>query len=121
MTQCMVIAGKGQNQDKLEEMLSAYGFDLSAPANANEALAQCNTTMPDVIVVPKDLDDMDAVSFLKMVKRTGAGEKAAVFLCADKPDSEKMGQAIWEGASDFLIEPYDAEVLDCKLKQAGLV
>ncbi len=121
MTQCMIIAGASDENGRLEAMLSAYGFDLTSPANANEALKQCDTDMPDVIVLPENHKDMDAVSFLKQVRRADDGGKAAVFLCSSRPDSEKIGRAIWEGASDFLIEPFDAEVLDRKLKQAGVV
>jgi two-component system chemotaxis response regulator CheY len=117
----MIIAGTKDEQDRLEHMFSAYGFDLTSPANANDALDQCDSEMPDVIVVPENMKDMDVFSFIKHLRRTESGSGAAVFLCSDKPDSEKIGRAIWEGASDFLIEPFDAEVLDRKLKQAGVV
>ncbi len=121
MTQCMIIGPLGGDSPQLANMLSAYGFDLTSAANANDALAQCNNDMPDVIVLPDNLQDMDVMAFIRRLRQAKRGNKAAVFLCADNPDSETMGRAIWEGASDFLIEPFDAEVLDRKLKQAGVV
>ncbi len=121
MTQCMIIGPLGGDSPQLADMLSAYGFDLTSAANANDALAQCNNDMPDVIVLPDNLQDMDVMAFIRRLRQAKRGNKAAVFLCADNPDSETMGRAIWEGASDFLIEPFDAEVLDRKLKQAGVV
>jgi len=121
MTQCMIIGPLGGESPQLADMLSAYGFDLTSAANANDALVQCDNDMPDVIVLPDNLQDMDAVAFIRRLRQSRKGNEAAVFLCAEKADSEQMGRAIWEGASDFLIEPFDAEVLDRKLKQAGVV
>lgn len=121
MTQCMIMAASRDEQERLEKMFSVYGFDLSAPANANEALEQFEKDLPDVIVLPQDMRDMDVMGFIRRVRRRASGTETAVFLCAQTPDSETVGQAIWQGASDFLFEPYDAEVLDRKLKQAGVV
>lgn len=121
MTQCMIVAGTKDEHKRLMDMFSVYGFDLTSAANANEALDQCGSDMPDVIILPEDLEDMDTVTFIKQVRRSDNGHKAAVFLCSDEADSDKIGRAIWEGASDFLIAPFDAEVLDRKLKQVGVV
>ncbi len=121
MTQCMIVAGTQDEQNRLVDMFSVYGFDLTSAANANEALDQCGATMPDVIVLPENLQDMDVVSFIKQLRRSENGDQAAVFLCSENADSDKIGRAIWEGASDFLIAPFDAEVLDRKLKQVGVV
>lgn len=121
MTHCMIIAGSQDEQERLENMFSVYGFDLSAPANANEALVQCENDMPDVIVMPQNMQDMDVMAFIRRLRRKESAGQAAVFLCAEDSDSDTIGRAIWEGASDFLFEPFDAEVLDRKLKQAGVV
>ena len=121
MTQCMIVAGTKAEQQHLVDMFTVYGFDLTSAANANEALNQCGAAMPDVIVLPENLQDMDVVSFIKQLRRSENGDQAAVFLCSHDADSEKIGRAIWEGASDFLITPFDAEVLDRKLKQVGVV
>ncbi|VAV91951.1 hypothetical protein MNBD_ALPHA08-1227 [hydrothermal vent metagenome] len=121
MTQCMIVAGTKDEHKRLVDMFSVYGFDLTSAANANEALDQCGTVMPDVIVLPENLQDMDVVAFIKQLRRAKNGDQAAVFLCSQEADSEKIGRAIWEGASDFLIAPFDAEVLDRKLKQVGVV
>lgn len=121
MTRCMIIAGTQDEQKRLERMFSVYGFDLTSAANANEALEQCGTDMPDVIILPENMQDMDSLAFIKHVRRSENGEQAALFLCSEQVDSEKIGRAIWQGASDYLIAPFDAEVLDRKLKQVGVV
>ncbi len=121
MTQCMIVAGSNAEHRRLVDMFSVYGFDLTSAANANEALDQCGTAMPDVIVLPDNLKDMDVMAFVKQLRRSDNGDRAAVFLCSEQADSEKIGRAIWGGVSDFLIAPFDAEVLDRKLKQVGVV
>ncbi len=121
MTHCMIVAGVGDEHHRLVEMFSIYDFDVTSADNANEALESCGAMMPDVIVLPENLLDMDVIAFVKQIRRAKNGRQAAVFVCAREADSEKIGQAIWEGASDFLIGSFDAEVLDRKLQQVGVV
>jgi len=121
MTRCMIVAGTRDEQRRLAGMFSVYGFDLTSAANANDALEQCDADMPDVIILPENLKDMDSLAFIKQVRRSENGEQAAVFLCSEQADCEKIGRAIWQGASDYLISPFDAEVLDRKLRQVGVV
>lgn len=121
MTRCMIVSGAEDKLRRLEGMFSVYGFDLTSAANANEALNQCDADMPDVIVLPDTLQDMDVMTFIRHIRRADNGGRTAVFLCSEEADSAHISRAIWGGASDFLIEPFDAEVLDRKLKQVGVV
>ena len=121
MTRCMIVAGTRDEQRRLASMFSVYGFDLTSAANANDALEKCGSDMPDVIILPENLQGMDSIAFIKQVRRSENGDQAAVFLCSEHADSERIGLAIWQGASDYLIAPFDAEVLDRKLKQVGVV
>jgi len=44
-----------------------------------------------------------------------------VILYANEPDAEEIGQSILEGAADFIMQPFDLELLQFKLRQAGVL
>ena len=121
MTQCLILQDNSKKRSRLAGMLSVYGFDLDEAANANEALEKCQRGMPDVVLLPENLPDMDVSTFIRCLRRGQKEPSPVVLLCASDADSERIGKAIWDGASDYLIAPFDAEVLDAKLKQAGVV
>jgi two-component system chemotaxis response regulator CheY len=121
MTKCLIVEGSKSDRDSLERLLAAYGFELNSIGDAQSALDQCRRAMPDVVLVADRLGHMDAVSFIKRLRgHTGRG-RPAVFVYGDTGDPEHIGRAIWEGATECLVKPFDAEVLDSKLRQAGVV
>ena len=121
MTQCMIIEGSREQRALLAGMLSPYGFELEQVADAGKALERCRDVMPDLVVVPEQLAQMDAVSFIKRLRRGGRERAPVVFVCAQETDPEFIGRTILAGATECLVAPYDAEVLDEKLRLAGVV
>ncbi len=60
----------------------------------------------------------------EMVKRlrySTKGKPPVVFLYAEHADTELFGQTILEGAADVLMMPFDRDLLQFKLKQAGVI
>ncbi len=121
MTKCMIIGQMSEDTGLLEKLLADYGFEITSADNTNMALAKCDKEMPDVIVLPDEAGSMDAMAFLKHLRNGARGHQPKVIFCAERADSERIGQAIWQGASDYMVKPYDAEILDNKLMQAGVV
>ena len=55
------------------------------------------------------------------MRRTARGKNTVVILYANEPDAEEIGQSIMEGAADFIMQPFDLELLQFKLRQAGVL
>ncbi len=121
MTRCLIIEGDKTDSARLEDMLSAYGFDLDAVENAADGLEVCRLAMPDVIVVSERASGTDAVSFIKRVRRSRKGANPVVLMCSDRADPATIGRAIWEGASECMVKPFDAEILHSKLRLLGII
>jgi len=58
---------------------------------------------------------------LPIFRRTARGKAPVVFLYANTPDTDVIGQSILQGAADVLMQPIDRELLRFKLQQAGLI
>jgi len=52
---------------------------------------------------------------------SGNGRPPVVFLYAETPDTDVIGQSIIEGAADVLMTPLDRDILEFKLRQAGII
>jgi two-component system, chemotaxis family, chemotaxis protein CheY len=119
MTQCLIVDGSQSGRTDIESLLAHYGFELDSVEDTEEALERCRSRMPDVLLISRRLGTPDPISFLK---RLGKRRRLpVVFIYGDEQDPETIGRAIWEGASAFLMRPFDAEILDLKLRQAGVI
>jgi hypothetical protein len=44
-----------------------------------------------------------------------------VIVCPQEPEAARIGRTIWGGAAECMMKPYDAEILDLKLRQTGII
>jgi two-component system, chemotaxis family, chemotaxis protein CheY len=121
MTKCLLIDGDSKGRRYLEQMLSGLGLETSLSAGADDALQFCNDNAPEVVmlsagtrgVIPKDL--------VKRLRYNAQGKPPVVFLYAETADTEMFGQTILEGAAEVLMMPFDRDLLQFKLQQAGVI
>lgn len=121
MTQCLIIDACKAERSRVQTLLAPYQFDLDVANDAGEALEKCHGAMPDMIMMSERLSDMDAFDFIKRVRRAARSHAPVVLVYANDANPEHIGRAIWEGASECLLQPFDADVLDGKLRQVGII
>lgn len=121
MMRGLIVAATAEDRRRLEAMLAAYGFVLTSTDDPQMGLAECRRRLPDFVLLTHQPKAMDAVTFLQRLRRQAGRRAPAVFLFGDTDDPVEIGRAIWEGASEWLMKPFDADILDLKLRQAGLV
>ena len=121
MTQCLIVDACEAERARIQHLLERYKFELVEAHDAGEALEKCSDGMPDMIMMSERLADMHAFDFIKKVRKSGKGQAPVVLVYGDDTDPSHIGRAIWEGASECLMQPFDADVLDGKLRQVGLV
>lgn len=120
MTRCLIIEGQSTDGHHLEAMLMASGFEVERTQAPEHALMLCRQQMPDLVVMPENMRSMSVVVFLQSLKRA-RGRVPAVLVCADEASPTVISQAIWEGAAECLFQPFDADILDFKLRQIGVL
>lgn len=121
MTRCLVVDEDHDERSALGRLLGNYGFELSETGTADAALRHCRQFVPDVIITTERLGGMPPAEFIRRVRRTGRGCKPVVLVCTEKADSGEIGRAIVEGAAEYLLRPFDREILEFKLRQVGLL
>ncbi len=124
MKKCLVLNDKNIAGDRTHDYLSAYEFDIDMISDGEEALSLCEQTMPDVILVDCKMSKMDGQQFLErlaILRRARYSEAPVILFCVDRTDVEAMGKAVWSGATECLVKPFDADILDFKLQQSGVI
>jgi CheY-like chemotaxis protein len=121
MTQCLIIASDADDRRHLTRLLAWYGFELAIVEDAEQAECLCRLHMPDIIVMPQDMDGVDSFDFIQHLQRLPYRTTPKILVYADRADAGAIGRVIWGGASECFVKPFDGSIIDLKLRQAGVV
>lgn len=120
MTRCLLVDEDSMECRTLQQLLGSLGLDTAQRSKSDDALRYCNDNGPDVVMVsagsarrPRD--------FVSRLRRTVNGKEPVVFLFAETPDTDIIGQSILQGAADVFMQPFDRDIISFKLKQAGII
>jgi two-component system, chemotaxis family, chemotaxis protein CheY len=120
MVSCLLIDKNPLERQKLQQMLGTMGFHCDERSGAEEGIRFCQESNPDVVVMEAS-GVKAAKEFLRLVRYQGrAQRRPVVILYAEKPNMASVGETIIEGAADFLVKPFDRDLLLFKLEQAGV-
>ena len=62
---------------------------------------------------------MDGYDFLKALRQTPGGEKPKVLFCTTENDVGAIARALHAGADEYIMKPFDREIVTAKLAQVG--
>lgn len=121
MTKCLLIDEDGADRQRLEELLATLGVDTALMSGTDEAVQYCNDNAPELVLLSAEAPGMQPRDLVKRLRLSARGKPPVVFLYADEPDTDMIGQTILEGAADVLMMPFDRDLLQFKLRQAGVL
>ena len=121
MTRCLLIGEDSTECRRLQQLLAGLGLDTAHARQPEEALKYCNDNSPEVVMLAAAGAGTGPKDFVRHLRRNVHGKKAVVFLYAETPDTEMFGQWILQGAADVLMNPLDRDILQFKLRQAGVI
>jgi two-component system chemotaxis response regulator CheY len=119
MAQCLIIDGDRAGRQRLEAMLSRYGFDLAVADDEDAAIAQCRQAMPELIVLDEGTG-ADAGTFIRRLRKI-TGRPPKIIVSPRSREPRDIGRAIWDGVAEYLMKPFDEDILDLKLRQTGVL
>jgi PleD family two-component response regulator len=121
MRQCLVIGSNDEDRQKLVRLLLAYGFELAIAEDAQQAIAISRTQPADLVVMPETISGMDSFELIRRLRPADLSKAPKILVYADRPEAGIIGRAIWGGASECFVKPFDASIIELKLKQVGAV
>jgi two-component system, chemotaxis family, chemotaxis protein CheY len=120
MNHCLVIDDSKLIRTIHTRMLHQLGLRVSEAENGRDAIDSCTREMPDLIVVDWNMPVMDGFAFLKALRAMPGGRAPKVILCTIESDLEHITRALAEGADEYIMKPFDVQILAAKLSAVGI-
>ena len=119
----LVIHGSATERTLFTAQLTWLGLEFETAATAVEALARLEKETFAVVLLPWQLDDSGEANGLELLRRIRSEERwtaLPVLLITSVEDVARIEQAYDAYASEFLVQPSDAESLLEKLLVLGI-
>ena len=118
---CLVVDDSRVVRKVARRILEGHGFAVIEAEDGQKALAACGQAMPDCVLLDWNMPVMNGIEFLKALRAKYGPDRPSVVFCTTETDMSFIEQAIEHGAQEFIMKPFDEEILIGKFAQAGLL
>ncbi len=118
---CLVVDDSRVVRKVARRILEGHGFAVQEAEDGKIALDSCRRQMPDAVLLDWNMPVMSGIEFLKELRREFGPDQPPVMFCTTENDIAFIEQAIEHGAQEFIMKPFDEEILVGKFAQVGLL
>lgn len=117
MKKILVIDDDLNIQEMLENILSELGYQVELAGDGNQALNRINQNKPDLIILDVRLPDIDGISLCREICQLKGTGKIPILILTAFSDLTTYHDAKLFGAVDYLVKPFDLDVLKEKIEK----
>ncbi len=121
MKTCLVVDDSRVIRKVARRIIEDLGFEIAEAADGMEAMAWCRTAMPEAILLDWNMPVMDGLEFLRQLRAEPDGKTPVVIICTVENDPARIAEALDAGANEYIMKPFDGDIIISKFAQSGLV
>ena len=118
---CLIVDDSRIIRKVARRIVEGLGFEVDEAADGSEALAFCGGVIPEVILLDWSMPVMDGMTFLRRLRALPGGLAPKVLFCTIETRAERIAEALSAGADDYVMKPFDGEILTSKFAEVGAV
>ena len=118
---CLVVDDSTTIRKVIGRMFERMNFEVREAENGQVALESCLVSMPQVIMLDWNMPVMSGIDFLRELRRARGGDAPKVILCTTENEFEAIQTAMSEGANEYIMKPFNEEIIKEKLEIVGVL
>ncbi len=116
---CLVVDDSRVVRKVARRILEDLGFGVAEASDGAEGLAWCRGAMPDLILLDWNMPGMDGLEFVQRLRQEPGGDGPRVVFCSVESDLDRIRMALDAGADEYIMKPFDGDIVASKLALAG--
>lgn len=121
MKRCLIVDDSRVVRKVASRIIQDLEFEVVEAGDGAQALEHCREQMPDAVLLDWNMPVMNGLDFLRSLRREEGGKDPVVVFCSTENDAEHIGEAVRCGADEFVMKPFDADIIQSKFSEAGLI
>ena len=121
MKTCLVVDDSSVIRKVARRILEGFEFQIVEAEDGEQALDVCRAQMPDAVLLDWNMPKMDGYEFLRVLRRLPDGDRPKVVFCTTENDVAHIARALHAGATEYIMKPFDKEIVEAKFQEVGLI
>jgi two-component system chemotaxis response regulator CheY len=121
MKRCLIVDDSSVIRKVARRILENFGFTVLEASDGRQALDACSKEMPEAILLDWNMPVMDGFDFLRALRSMPSGDKPKVVFCTTENDLAHIARAMHAGADEYIMKPFDKEIVEAKFQEVGLI
>ena len=120
MLKCLIADDSKIMRMLLRKIIENFGFEVSEAEDGEDVLEQCVSFNPDLIISDWNLPLIDGIDVLYKIRTDRKIKQPKFMFCSYVSETAIMRQAIDAGAADFILRPFDEDIIAGNLAILGM-
>lgn len=121
MKSCLVVDDSKVIRKVARRILEELQFEIEEAVDGQDAWEQCQRKLPDVVLLDWNMPVMNGLDFLRTLRSSNVNHQPIVVFCTTENDMAHIRAAIDAGANEYIMKPFDREIIEAKFAQVGLI
>ena len=121
MKSCLVVDDSKVIRLVARKILENLNFEVVEAEDGQQAIDACKKRMPDAILLDWNMPVKSGLEFLKELREADGGDSPIVVFCTTETEMNRIVEAMSAGANEYIMKPFDSEILETKFAQVGLL
>lgn len=122
MRTCLIVDDSKIVRKLARRIMEALSFEIMEAEDGKQAAEECIKKMPDLILLDWHMPVMNGLEFIKKLRgEIPGGRDPKVMFCTTENDINHIMEAIAAGADEYVMKPFDEEIIRGKLTQIGVL
>ncbi|MFA7276158.1 MAG: response regulator [Pseudobdellovibrionaceae bacterium] len=121
MSVCLVVDDSRVVRKVARRIIEELGFECAEAEDGQQAYIQCGQKMPEAILLDWNMPVMSGIEFLEKLRAMPSGNMPKVVFCTTENDMSHIQRAMMAGANEYIMKPFDTEIIKSKFIQIGLI
>lgn len=118
---CLVVDDSRVVRKVARRILETHGFAVEEAEDGAVALGKCRAALPDAVLLDWNMPVMNGIDFLRALRQEFGPDRPPVVFCTTENEMRFVIAAMEAGAQEFIMKPFDEEILTGKFAQVGLL
>lgn len=115
MARILIVDDDMAVREVIKEVLLAQGHAPDMAANGAEGLEAVRKTRYDLVILDRQMPQMDGLKTLAALRRDPANKDLRVIMCTSANTIDAADEAFTAGANDYIVKPVDLQRLSDKV------
>lgn len=121
MKLCLIVDDSKVIRMVAKKILQELDFETNEAEDGQVALDSCKQKMPDAVLLDWNMPVMSGIEFLRELRKLPGGQSPIVVFCTTENDVNHIQEAMEAGANEYIMKPFDSEIIQAKFSQVGLL